>query len=155
MQPSSTLFYARHWCRCVVESKAAGNSYVNHADVDAVNYPGTLTMVAISYPGHGGHTVSPPWCRAIDHHWEDDKFATAGAAVDIWDHSRSEPISTYSWGADSVLSVRFNPVSPCGSSSELYRCLALTSGGSHHTACSTTVISPVCSVLAGSPVACS
>ena len=50
-------------------------------------------------------------CRAIDHHWEDDKFATAGAAVDIWDHSRSEPISTYSWGADSVLSVRFNPVS--------------------------------------------
>ena len=49
--------------------------------------------------------------RAIDHHWEDDKFATAGAAVDIWDHSRSEPISTYSWGADSVLSVRFNPVS--------------------------------------------
>ncbi len=50
--------------------------------------------------------------RAIDHHWEDDKFATAGAAVDIWDHSRSEPISTYSWGADSVLSVRFNPVRP-------------------------------------------
>jgi len=50
--------------------------------------------------------------RAIDHHWEDDKFATAGAAVDIWDHSRAEPISTYSWGADSVLSVRFNPVSP-------------------------------------------
>ena len=30
--------------------------------------------------------------------------------MDIWDHSRSEPISTYSWGADSVLSVRFNPV---------------------------------------------
>jgi hypothetical protein len=48
--------------------------------------------------------------RAIDHHWEGDKFATAGVAVDIWDHSRSEPISTYSWGADSVLSVRFNPV---------------------------------------------
>jgi hypothetical protein len=31
--------------------------------------------------------------------------------VDIWDHERSEPISHFSWGADAVLSARFNPVS--------------------------------------------
>lgn len=32
--------------------------------------------------------------------------------VDVWDHARSEPVSTFHWGAESALSVRFNPVSP-------------------------------------------
>jgi hypothetical protein len=49
--------------------------------------------------------------RAIDHHWRDNLFATAGAAVEVWSHERSEPVNTFSWGADAVLSVRFNPVS--------------------------------------------
>lgn len=49
--------------------------------------------------------------RAIDHHWKDTLFATAGAAVEVWSHERSEPVNTFSWGADAVLSVRFNPVS--------------------------------------------
>lgn len=49
--------------------------------------------------------------RGIDHHWGRNSFATCGAAVDIWDHERSEPVSTFEWGADSVTSVRFNPVS--------------------------------------------
>lgn len=39
-------------------------------------------------------------------------FATAGAAVDVWDHERSEPIHTFTWGADNVLSARFNPAEP-------------------------------------------
>ncbi|KAK9844406.1 hypothetical protein WJX74_002087 [Apatococcus lobatus] len=50
--------------------------------------------------------------RAIDHHWQGDRFATAGAQVDVWDHARSEPMSTFRWGAESALSVRFNPVEP-------------------------------------------
>lgn len=49
--------------------------------------------------------------RAIDHHWRENLFATAGAAVEVWSHERSEPVNTFSWGADAVLSVRFNPVS--------------------------------------------
>lgn len=49
--------------------------------------------------------------RGIDHHWDRSAFATAGAAVDIWDHSRSEPVQTFTWGSDTVTSVRFNPVS--------------------------------------------
>ena len=53
--------------------------------------------------------------RGIDHHWNRNSFATCGADVDIWDHSRSEPVSTFSWGCDSVLSVRFNPVSAAAS----------------------------------------
>ena len=32
--------------------------------------------------------------------------------VDVWDHERSEPISNFSWGSDSVTSVRFNPAEP-------------------------------------------
>lgn len=50
--------------------------------------------------------------RAIDHHWERSQFATGGAAVDVWDHSRGEPISTFTWGADTITSVRFNPAEP-------------------------------------------
>ncbi len=49
--------------------------------------------------------------RGIDHHWRDDVFATAGAKVDVWSHERSEPVSTFTWGADTIHSVRFNPVS--------------------------------------------
>lgn len=32
--------------------------------------------------------------------------------VDVWDHERSEPVSGFAWGADSVTSVRFNPAEP-------------------------------------------
>ena len=48
--------------------------------------------------------------RGIDHHWCRNTFATAGTAVDVWDHERSEPVHTFTWGADTVISVRFNPV---------------------------------------------
>lgn len=48
--------------------------------------------------------------RGIDHRWDKTMFATCGAAVELWDHDRTEPVSTFSWGADSTLSVRFNPV---------------------------------------------
>lgn len=50
--------------------------------------------------------------RGIDHHWGRNSFATAGPQVDIWDHERSEPVNSFTWGADSIMSVRFNPVSP-------------------------------------------
>ncbi|GAB4819994.1 hypothetical protein N2152v2_007040 [Parachlorella kessleri] len=50
--------------------------------------------------------------RGIDHHWDRQQFATAGAAVDIWDHSRAEPVQSFSWGADTVTSARFNPAEP-------------------------------------------
>ena len=49
--------------------------------------------------------------RGIDHHWGRNSFATAGPQVDVWDHERSEPVNSFTWGADSIMSVRFNPVS--------------------------------------------
>ena len=63
--------------------------------------------------------------RGIDHHWDRNSFATAGPQVDIWDHERSEPVSSFTWGADSVMSVRFNPVSiyiPCSLSCDCTSC---------------------------------
>ncbi|CAK9316174.1 unnamed protein product [Citrullus colocynthis] len=49
---------------------------------------------------------------AVDHQWDGDLFATASAQLDIWDHNRSQPVSSYEWGTDSVISVRFNPGEP-------------------------------------------
>jgi len=46
----------------------------------------------------------------VDHHQKQDMFATAGPSLDLWSMTRNEPIQTFSWGADTITSVRFNPV---------------------------------------------
>ncbi|XP_077990115.1 DDB1- and CUL4-associated factor 13-like [Glandiceps talaboti] len=47
---------------------------------------------------------------SVDHHWKDAIFATCGQQVDIWDESRTDPIRSFTWGTDSIQSVKFNPV---------------------------------------------
>lgn len=47
---------------------------------------------------------------SIDHHWKENVFATCGEKVEIWDEQRSTPMRTFSWGVDSVSSLRFNPI---------------------------------------------
>ena len=74
--------------------------------------------------------------RDVDAHWKDAQFATAGSAVELWDYDRSEPITTLEWGADSVLSVRYNPAEPdllasCGSDRGLVLYDARTSSPLH------------------------
>ena len=32
--------------------------------------------------------------------------------IDVWDLARSEPVTTFQWGVDTVQTVRFNPVEP-------------------------------------------
>ncbi|KAF5481338.1 hypothetical protein F2P56_001999, partial [Juglans regia] len=49
---------------------------------------------------------------AVDHQWDGVYFATAGAQVDIWNHNRSQPVRSFEWGTDTVISVRFNPGEP-------------------------------------------
>ncbi len=44
----------------------------------------------------------------ISHHWTEDVFATSGEKVEIWDESRAFPIKTFSWGVDTVTTVKFN-----------------------------------------------
>ena len=58
--------------------------------------------------------------RDVDHHWRKALCATAGSTVQLWDHQRSQPLGEFSWGCDTVASVRFNPAeadlfASCGS----------------------------------------
>ena len=46
----------------------------------------------------------------MDHHYRANMFATCGHDVHIWDEIKSSPIRTFSWGVDSVQSIKFNPV---------------------------------------------
>ena len=47
----------------------------------------------------------------IDCHWAAaGKFATSSTmAVELWDASRAEPVTSFEWGADTVTSVAWNP----------------------------------------------
>lgn len=56
----------------------------------------------------------------IDHHRSESIFATCGDQVDIWNETRSEPVSSFTWGPDNITHVKFNPVqtnilATCGS----------------------------------------
>lgn len=100
-------------------------------------------MCAAPRPSRGprrvpGLTLSPSRVRLgrdLDHHWREPLFATAGTSIHVWDHTRcgrcsgggervathprslsppsSDPVHTYSWGADTIQCVRFNPAEPC------------------------------------------
>ncbi|EER06749.1 WD-repeat protein, putative [Perkinsus marinus ATCC 50983] len=51
---------------------------------------------------------------SIDAHWgKSSMLATAGETVDIWDYNRTTPLSTYEWGTEATLSVKFNPCEEC------------------------------------------
>lgn len=45
---------------------------------------------------------------SIDHHRDENQFVTAGTKLELWDTMRSKPISSFSWGADNLSSVKFN-----------------------------------------------
>ncbi|KAJ3158538.1 DDB1- and CUL4-associated factor 13 [Geranomyces michiganensis] len=44
----------------------------------------------------------------VDHHRRKPQFATSSTQIDIWDHSRAEPVQNFSWGAETITSVKFN-----------------------------------------------
>ncbi|KAI8922282.1 hypothetical protein PhCBS80983_g01986 [Powellomyces hirtus] len=44
----------------------------------------------------------------IDHHRAKNVFATSSTQIDIWDHDRAEPMQSFSWGAETTTSVKFN-----------------------------------------------
>ncbi len=46
----------------------------------------------------------------VDHHKATTTFASCGAQVDIWDHDRADPVHSFQWGADTVHTVKFNPI---------------------------------------------
>lgn len=46
----------------------------------------------------------------ISHHRKENQFATSGVRVDIWDSTRSQPLHSFAWGADSIYTVKYSPV---------------------------------------------
>jgi WD repeat and SOF domain-containing protein 1 len=44
----------------------------------------------------------------LDMHRQGSLFATSGAAVEVWDTQRAEPVQSFSWGADTVTCVKWN-----------------------------------------------
>lgn len=63
--------------------------------------------------------ISDDVLLGIDHHRGEPVFATCGSKLDVWDERRSEPITSLTWGVDSITHVKFNPIetnvlSSCG-----------------------------------------
>jgi WD repeat and SOF domain-containing protein 1 len=48
---------------------------------------------------------------SVDAHWSEALVATSSSVVEVWDYGarRSDPVHTFSWGADTITSVRWNP----------------------------------------------
>jgi len=44
----------------------------------------------------------------VDHHHKKTQFVTCGNTVDMWDVHRAQPLHSFQWGADSILSVKCN-----------------------------------------------
>lgn len=54
-----------------------------------------------TYLGSGAFT-------GVTHHRSDHTFATASSVIEIWDSSRSKPVTTLNWGVDTINTVKFN-----------------------------------------------
>ncbi|KAJ3287518.1 rRNA-processing protein sof1 [Borealophlyctis nickersoniae] len=52
--------------------------------------------------------MAPNSFTGIDHHRSKSLFATSSTRIDIWDHARAEPVQSFSWGAETVTSVKMN-----------------------------------------------
>ncbi|KAJ3313402.1 DDB1- and CUL4-associated factor 13 [Blyttiomyces sp. JEL0837] len=44
----------------------------------------------------------------VDHHRSQPRFATSSTQIEIWEHERSEPIMSLTWGAETITTVKFN-----------------------------------------------
>eukprot|EP00039_Didymoeca_costata_P011680 m.165148 g.165148 ORF g.165148 m.165148 type:complete len:452 (+) comp15252_c0_seq15:187-1542(+) len=54
--------------------------------------------------------LSNTFFTGVDHHRSQDIFATSGGVVELWSKHRDTPQASFSWGADTVTTVKFNPV---------------------------------------------
>ncbi|AQZ13030.1 SOF1 (YLL011W) [Zygosaccharomyces parabailii] len=71
--------------------------FANSRDEEQLNTDGLIKTF------YGEHAF-----QGLDHHRHNSMFVTGGAQIQLWDTSRSKPLSDLSWGADNVSSVRFN-----------------------------------------------
>lgn len=99
-QPQTVPFAGPVHSLCSKVGGSAGDVFVGSA--------GT----GIKMFGSAGQTqdfTSPQHITASTHHYSRNLFATCGSVVHLWDHARSAPTQTLSWGADTITSAKFNP----------------------------------------------
>ncbi|RKO96639.1 hypothetical protein CXG81DRAFT_13775 [Caulochytrium protostelioides] len=46
--------------------------------------------------------------NAVDYHYHEPKFITAGTDVQVWEPERSEPLHTLRWGSETITALRWN-----------------------------------------------
>ncbi|OBA20751.1 WD40 repeat-like protein [Metschnikowia bicuspidata var. bicuspidata NRRL YB-4993] len=81
-------------------------------DLDVYRQQGNTSGLLKTFAGE--HAFS-----GLDHHFSEDVFVTGGAAIQLWNTSRSSAVANLLWGADNVTGVRFNKtetnvVASCG-----------------------------------------
>ena len=64
--------------------------------------------------------ISKDFFQSIDHHRFKQQYATASSQIQLWDHTRTEPISSMQWGSETISTVKFNQtetsvLASCGS----------------------------------------
>ena len=75
--------------------------------------------VSASIPFGKEHSVMPS-CEytgigpfsSIDHSAIDSQFVTTGSQLELWDITRSQPIRSFQWGPEPVLSAKYNRIEP-------------------------------------------
>ncbi|KRZ78478.1 DDB1- and CUL4-associated factor 13 [Trichinella papuae] len=60
----------------------------------------------------------------VTHHWKENKIATCGNGVQVWEHTRASPIRIFEWGVDSVYKVDLFAALSSDRSIMLYDCRA-------------------------------
>lgn len=86
-------------------------------DLDVYRKSGNTTGLLKTFSGE--HAF-----QGLDHHFTDDTFVTGGAAIQLWNMSRTNYVSNLSWGADNVTRVKFNKtetnvLASCGSDNSI------------------------------------
>ena len=96
-----TLSATLQWQPIVIYGHLAINlcTFVSASLCDPINVPHVNAL--------RGYVISEQEKLALSH-----ILTGLDVQLDIWDHSRSEPVSSFSWGADTLVAVRFNPAEP-------------------------------------------
>ncbi|XP_065058278.1 DDB1- and CUL4-associated factor 13-like [Rhopilema esculentum] len=85
-----------------------GDSFFSIGDDKIIKQWNNTDFGSISEPQNT--IIHKTLLTGIDHHWVEDKFATCGEQVEIWDESKAVPIRNFSWGLDTITSLKFNCV---------------------------------------------
>lgn len=103
---------ASHSALALVDTEAGvgmGRRHTTPRGAGAEDASGSASGGPAVAPLHTWNTKST--FMSVDSHRSDDVVATSSSVVEVWDYGsgRGDPIHSYSWGADTITCVRWNP----------------------------------------------